>query len=109
MIESRKENKELKDQIQKGDKQIVEKIKQIAKQEAINSQKESQREKIVSFQAADRPSVVVDSPLLLKNMTDKSDLAKQSFKYISNGLPESGSKILNTNLDLYFRLTKVKI
>lgn len=99
MIESRKENKDLKDQIQKGDKQIIEKIKQIAKQEAVNIRKETERERIVSFQP-ERNSMIADSPLLIKHISDKGELPKHSIKYFASGFQESGSKILNTNLDL---------
>lgn len=100
MIESRKENKELREQIQKGDKQIIDKIKQIAKQEQISSKKESEREKVVSFQVPlEKGGSQVESPLLGKNLSAQSDLHKYSFKGLPL-MPDPYSKILNTQLEM---------
>lgn len=106
MIESRKENRELKEQLQKGDKQIVEKIKQIAKQDLADKQREAaDREKMVSFQMADKQPPVADSPLLAKHYSAQSENPKLSAKYVSAFGADSHSKVLNTHLEMYSLVT----
>ena len=102
MIESRKENKDLKEQIHKGDKETIEKIKQIAKNEAATRRNQADLEKIVTFQVPDKgQSFAPESPLLAKNYSSSMEGQGPKFsqKYFT-GPPDATSKVFNTNLDM---------
>ena len=102
MIESRKENKELREKIHKGDKDIIERIKHIAKTEAASKKTDTDREKIASFQAqvnVQHHISELEPPKMRKVVSSQEPLSKPTLKNIGVAV-DAQSRIINSNLEM---------
>ncbi len=101
MIESRKENKDLKEQLVQGDKETLEKIKLMAKQDAAKSKGVMDMNKIESSNAKDIPENVSSEWLPInKKQSSEQEALKSNFKYLTGVGTDANSKMLPPQLEL---------
>ena len=95
MIESRKENKELRDNLRKGDQDTIIKIKQLAKDNEEAAKKEITKREICN------PSIVLDtySPLIEKNKSSHK-IKGHSLRPFNLQPLDVPSRMLNSNLEM---------